>query len=144
MGGQLADATGSHQPPVPDDSDTVAELLDQFELVAGEHHRHTRGGLLAQHLTHHVDGYRIESRERFVQYQYRRLTNQRRRQLHALLVTETEFLQPILAPCLQTERRVQFVAFRCAALIDNPCNRAKYTNWSSTVILGCKPRASGM
>src|SRR5699024_5577617 len=76
MGGQLRHATGRDQLATTDDPDAVTELLDQFELVAGEHHGNPGVRVFAQHLTHHVDRDRIEAGERFVEDEYGRIVNE--------------------------------------------------------------------
>ncbi len=70
---QFVDAAAGHHAAAAHDADPVADALDEFELVAGEDHRHACVAALAQHLAHHIDRDRIEPGERLVENQQLRL-----------------------------------------------------------------------
>jgi hypothetical protein len=88
---------------VRDDHQVVAEPLDQFELVAREEHRHPGRGPVAQHVDHHLDGERVEARERLVEHQHLGLVHQGGGDLGALLVAEGELLELLAGAFAQAE-----------------------------------------
>ena len=112
---QLIHRADCHHAAVADDADPVAQLLDQLKLVTGEQHRDAGPRLVAEHRTHHIHGQRIETGEWLVEDQDLGPSNQRRRELDALLIAvaqrlhlvagargEAQPLQPArgVAPCL--------------------------------------------
>ena len=52
-----------------DDRHRLAQILDELELVRGEHDRDAAGRLLAQDVDHHVGRDGIKPRERFIEDQ---------------------------------------------------------------------------
>src|ERR1039457_363953 len=54
-GGQVVDATTCHQLAVVDDRHRLAQILDEIELVAGEHHTTACNRSLNQYLADVID-----------------------------------------------------------------------------------------
>ena len=95
---QLLDVAERDHRPALDDADPVAQRLDQLELVRREQHRHARRGLVAQHPAHHVDRDGVEAGERLVEHQDLGVVDERRGQLHALLVAQRQLEDLVAAP----------------------------------------------
>ena len=83
--------TASHKP------------LDELELVAGEDDADSALYAFGQDVGERVDADRIQPREGFVEHQQLRIMDQRRRQLHPLLVAKGELLYPVQRPVGQAE-----------------------------------------
>ena len=64
--------------------------------MAGEDYGNTGASLLDQHVTHDIDRYGVKARKRFVQNEYRWVVNQRRCELHTLLITEGQGIDGVL------------------------------------------------
>ena len=92
-----------HHPASLNDADPVAEGLDDVELMAGKDDGDSGFRPLAQDVTHHIDGDRIEPGKRLVEDEQLRFVRERRRQLHALLVAPAQLLHLIVATLAQTE-----------------------------------------
>lgn len=75
-------------PPSLQDRDPIADVLDQRELVAGEHDRDAPCGLGAQDLGHGVDRHGVQTGERLVEDEQVGLVQQCHGQLHTLLVAQ--------------------------------------------------------
>ena len=123
---QLLDGAGGHHPAAGEDADRVAEPLDQVELVAGEHDRHARAGLLEQRLGEGVDADRVEAGERLVEDEHLGSVHQRGGQLDALLVAQRQLLHRVAAALAEPEplepaRRRRARPRRAS----RPCSRAK-------------------
>ena len=80
------------------DADRVAQPFHEVELVAGEDDGDTLPALVEQGRGERVDTDRVEPGERLVEDEHLRPADQRRRQLHPLLVAERQLLDPVAAP----------------------------------------------
>jgi hypothetical protein len=100
---QLLHRPGRHEPPVLDDRHRLAQALDELELVRGEHDWHAGGRVVGQHPAQDVDADGVEPGERLVEHQQLRIVNERRRQLHALLVAERQRLDAIAGAVRQPQ-----------------------------------------
>ena len=83
---QLVHRPRHDQAAVVDDRHPLAEVLHLVELVAAEEHAAPGPGLIDQHLADGVDAGGVEPRQRLVQHEQLGVVDQRRRQLHPLLV----------------------------------------------------------
>ena len=91
--------------PVIDDDDVLADVLDEVELMAGEHDRRAVAREVADDRGQGVDAERVEPGERLVEDEGDRVVDERRRELHALLVAVRQRVHPVLAALLETEPR---------------------------------------
>ena len=94
-----------HNTPFVDDRDVLAHILDQIELMAREHDRHTFGSQFAQRPGKGLDTDGIEAGERLIEDQEFGIRGQSRGELHALLVAVGEILELRAASVRQAERR---------------------------------------
>ena len=90
---EVVDRAGGDDLSAVDDDRSLAEVLDEVELVRREQHRRPAPGLGDEHLGQRVDGDRVEPGERLVEHQDVGLVDQRADQLHPLLVAEREVLE---------------------------------------------------
>ena len=81
----------------------AAGLLDEIQLVAGEENRGAGVGALAQHRREVVDADRIQAGERLVEHEQLRIVDERRGELHPLLVAERELLDLRVEPLAEPE-----------------------------------------
>ena len=88
-----------------DDDDVLAQFLDEVELMTGEQHGRARGRDLGEQFGHVLDRDRVESGERFVEYEQLRVVDERGDQLHPLLVPVRQGVEAILGPVGETETR---------------------------------------
>ena len=94
---QLRDRAARDEPAVLDDRDGVAEALDELELVAGEQDRHAGlAGPGDEDLAHDVDADGIQAAERLVEDERDRVVDERRGELHPLLVPQRELLHAVV------------------------------------------------
>ena len=91
-------APGGDDPAPGDDHDVLADVLDEVELVAGEHDPDAGRGPLADDLGHRRDADRVETGERLVEHEQLRVVGQRVGQLDALLVAVRQLLELRLRP----------------------------------------------
>src|SRR5690625_3202510 len=87
---QLVDGSVRDHSALGDDADTVAQPLNEVELVAGEQNGDTCCALFAQNRAHRVHGDRVESGEWFVQHEDFGIMHERGGELHPLLIAQTE------------------------------------------------------
>ena len=83
---------GGDDPPVVDDRDLLADVLDELELMAGEEDGRAARRLAAENLGERLDRDRVEPGERLVEDEQLRLVQQRGGELRALLVAVRELL----------------------------------------------------
>ncbi len=95
---QLLDHAGQHDPPMVDDHDVLAHVLDQIQLMTREHHSDARRCGLQKHLAEGGHPEWIQPAERLVEHGELRVVYQRRGQLHPLLVPVGELFQPRTRP----------------------------------------------
>ena len=104
-GTQVGQLAGEHDPSVVDDHDVLAQILDQVELMAREQHRRPRARDLREQLTHAVDRDGIEPGEGLIQDQQVRFVDQRRDQLHTLLIAVRERIEAVARALREAETR---------------------------------------
>src|SRR5215216_5792840 len=102
-GRQLVDGAGDHDTAAVDDDGSLAQVLDEVELVRGEQDGRAPTGLADEDLREGVDGDGVEAGERLVEDQHRRLVEQGADQLHPLLVAEREVLELVVDAVAEAE-----------------------------------------
>ncbi len=98
MGRRLADraqVTAEHHRAAVDDGDVVADVLDEIELMAREHHCDSGGCLFPDDPAHGVCPHWVQPRERLVEDQQLGAVHQGGGKLHPLLVAVRELLETI-------------------------------------------------
>ncbi len=81
---ELAQVAVQHDPPVVDERDGLAEVLDEVELVAREQEVPPGAHVGEDHLRQELDGGRVEAGEGLVEHEHVGLVDHGRRQLHPL------------------------------------------------------------
>ena len=80
------DGAGGHDPAASDDDDVLADVLDEVELVTGEHDADARRGSFPHDLGHRGDADRVQAGERLVHDEELRVVDEGGRELDPLLV----------------------------------------------------------
>ena len=129
-------------PAAGDDHDVLTDVLDEVELMAGEHNADACRRPFPEDLGHRRDADRIQTGERLVKDKQLRIMDQGGAELDALLVAMGERLQLVLRPVARpVVRRVSLPRRQPWA-----CHGAGRSSSSAPRpgIRGYRPRCSGM
>ena len=100
---QLGNRAVGHEPARADDDHSVAQALDDVELVGGEEGGHTCGRPLQEDLAHDVHGHRVQAGEGLIENEQLGVAHQCGGQLDALLVAQRQALHLVAAAPLQAQ-----------------------------------------
>ena len=115
---------GKDQTAAIDEDHVLAEILDQVELMTGEHDCGALRGPGAEHLDQRLHPEGVQAAEWLVEHQQFGPVDQRRGQLDALLVTVGERLDLVIGPLDQTELGEQLGGRRARLRLVEPVQAA--------------------